>query len=643
MIESFFYILLAIIGLGILVFIHELGHYLMAIRVGMKVEVFSIGFGKPMRSWMRNGVKWQICYVPFGGFVKIAGMAMEGGKEPSEIPDGFFGKKPWDRIKVALAGPIVNIVFALLIFSIIFFSGGRKKSFYEYTNLIGWVDPKSELYHNGVASGDEITFYNGEKFKGIRDLAYASLLSNQDVQIKGYKINYLDREKTPYDYSLVPYENPRMKNTGFTTIGVLIPAAYLIYDNSAPLRTGSPMESSGIQFNDRIVWADGELIFSKHQLNHIVNQKTALLTIKRGDKTFLGKVPRLPIRDLRLHRQTQAELDDWLYEVGLSGRVGDYMYLPYNLTKQLIVQNPETYINQDAKEYFPSQKDYLDHSMHLVLQKGDQILAIDGVSVSSAFELIKEIQTPRTQMIVQRNNFQKALSWKEENSHFINDPHWENLRPIIDSMGSKTPITTSGEYVKLDPVTPIPLKDFPFTPEENAFLTSEFTQQLKQIKQINDPEKKAMALEVFNQYRNRLLLGIDVQDRLVIYNPSPWTLFTDVIEEIWKTLKGLFVGHLSPKYMSGPVGIMQVMKTSWSIGWQEALFWLGAISLNLGILNLLPIPVLDGGHICFSLVEIVRKKPMKSKTMEKFILPFLILIVFFFLYVTFNDLSRIFS
>ena len=95
--------------------------------------------------------------------------------------------------------------------------------------------------------------------------------------------------------------------------------------------------------------------------------------------------------------------------------------------------------------------------------------------------------------------------------------------------------------------------------------------------------------------------------------------------------------------MAGPVGIMQVMQTSWTMGYKEALFWLGAISLNLGIINLLPIPVLDGGHICFSLVEVVRRKPMKSKTMERFILPFLILIIIFFLYVTFNDLSRIFG
>jgi len=68
LVESFFYIFLAILGLGVLVFIHELGHYIVARREGMRVEAFSIGFGKPIFTWMRDGVKWMICILPFGGY-----------------------------------------------------------------------------------------------------------------------------------------------------------------------------------------------------------------------------------------------------------------------------------------------------------------------------------------------------------------------------------------------------------------------------------------------------------------------------------------------------------------------------------------------------------------------------------------------
>ena len=114
--QSVLYIILAILGLNFLVFIHELGHYIVARRNGMKVEVFSIGFGKPLFSWMRKGVKWQFCPLFFGGYVKVAGMEKEGDLEPYEVKDGFYSKPPWARIKMALAGPVVNLVFALAIF-----------------------------------------------------------------------------------------------------------------------------------------------------------------------------------------------------------------------------------------------------------------------------------------------------------------------------------------------------------------------------------------------------------------------------------------------------------------------------------------------------------------------------------------------
>jgi len=156
MLESLLYILLAILGLGFLVFIHELGHFLVARRQGMRIEAFSIGFGKPLYSWERNGVQWIIGILPFGGYVKIAGMSKEGNLEPQEIPDGFYGKRPWQRIKVAFAGPLVNIVFAIFVFSCIWMLGGRNKNFSEFTHRIGWVDPKSPLYAEGIRSGDVI-------------------------------------------------------------------------------------------------------------------------------------------------------------------------------------------------------------------------------------------------------------------------------------------------------------------------------------------------------------------------------------------------------------------------------------------------------------------------------------------------------
>ena len=95
--------------------------------------------------------------------------------------------------------------------------------------------------------------------------------------------------------------------------------------------------------------------------------------------------------------------------------------------------------------------------------------------------------------------------------------------------------------------------------------------------------------------------------------------------------------------MSGPIGIVQVVHDNSMVSLKEALFWLGAISLNLGVLNLLPLPVLDGGSICFALYEMITGQRLKTKTLEKFIIPFAILLIGFFIFLTYHDLARIFS
>src|SRR5690606_1659179 len=112
-------------------------------------------------------------------------------------------------------------------------------------------------------------------------------------------------------------------------------------------------------------------------------------------------------------------------------------------------------------------------------------------------------------------------------------------------------------------------------------------------------------------------------------------------QEVYRTLFALITGYLSPKHIGGPVGIVQVIQNGWSVGAKEALYWLGMISLNLGLLNLLPIPVLDGGYVLFALFESVTKKRLKAKTMERLIFPFIILMIALFIYLTYNDLLRL--
>lgn len=648
MISSLLYVVLAVFGLSVLIFFHELGHYIMARRVGMRVETFAIGFGKPIYSWMRNGVKWQIGWLPFGGYVKIAGQETDDSKDPYEIQDGFFGKSPWDRIKVALAGPLVNILLAFLIFAGIWASGGREKNFAEFTHKIGWVDPQSELYAAGLRPGDEITSYNEASYQSAKDHMYVPMTNAGDIDVKGNKVDYVTFHKDAFHYKIKAYPHPGALDRGIKTTGILNTANYIIYnrinDQENPLPEGSPMQQSGIEYGDRIIWADGEIVFSSQQLSHLLNDGRVLLTIFRNGNRMLMRVPRVQVEELKLDADFKEELTDWQYEAGLNSiRFQKLQVLPYNLTNDGVVENEMKFIDKEKeKEIFP---DHPFAANETRLLPKDKIIAIDGTPIKTSYGLLANLQRRKINIIVERNPaLSEKLSWENGDEHYDKEISWNDISAIANTIGTGHLIQTAGNYALLKPVTPKTRSDFQLSPEKQAWLNAELQEQKKVVEAIEDPDKRAHALAALKTQETQLLLGLpSVQDRKVNYNPSPVTQFTNVFTEIWNTLTALVSGSLSPKWVSGPIGIVQVVHDNWALGIREALFWLGAISLNLGILNLLPIPVLDGGTILLSLFEMISGKRIHPKTMEKVILPFALLLILFFVFLTYQDISRIFG
>ncbi len=642
MVFSFLYVILAAFGLGFLVFIHELGHYWMARRQGMTVEIFSIGFGKPIYTWEHRGVKWQFCWLPFGGYVRIAGMERKGTLEPHQIPDGFYGKKPWARIKVALMGPIVNIVFAFLAFCLLWTLGGRSKPFSEYTHLIGWVDSSSEIYSTGVRPGDEITDLNRKPFRNFQDFIYASIFDGPNVQISGQEVQYLEGEKTPFHYRFSFQKDSSIGERLRGIFSTMQPAAYLIYRQSSSLPlANSPMKESGIQDGDRILWADGKLLFSIQELIETINEPKALLTVERNGHAFLARVPRLKISDLRLNADQRAELEDWQHEAGIKGRASELFFIPYNLSQDNRIENAFSYLNKESIEQQPAAE--ARYPLEIPLQTGDRVMAVDGLPVASSYELLNLLQSRHIQIIVDREGPVVPVSWKDADKTFVSSIAWSDLGNMIQSIGTERPIKQVGNLILLNPVSPRPMLQLDIPEEKKEEMEAVLAAQRKEIDAIKDPKQKAQAEKLFEAGQNQVKLGIVPVNRTVNYNPSPFILFHNVFQETWKTIIALFSGNVSPKYMSGPVGIVHVMQQSWGYGFKEALYWLGMISLNLGVLNLLPIPVLDGGHICFSLWEWITKRPIKSKTMERLIVPFIVLMVALFVYMTYNDLMRLFS
>jgi regulator of sigma E protease len=246
-------------------------------------------------------------------------------------------------------------------------------------------------------------------------------------------------------------------------------------------------------------------------------------------------------------------------------------------------------------------------------------------------------------MIVDRDpSLVSEVLWTEADRQF-DQFSTADLEKIVSSIGTDAPVAEAGSLHLLNPISPKPLSEFSLSEEQKVQIAQELAESRKEIEAIQDPQKRVEALREFEQAQRKVILGLPLADRQVRYNPTPQQQFVEVFRDTYRTLASLLTGAANPKYVSGPVGIIQIVHQSWLIGFKEALFWMALISLNLGIINLLPLPVLDGGHILFSLIEMITRRPMRAKTMEKLIIPFVALLIGFFIFVTYHDITRLFS
>ena len=633
--------ILALIGLGFLILIHEAGHYLMARRSGMRVEVFGIGFGRPIFSFLHKGVRINVCWIPFGGYVRIAGMETKSGEGPYTAPDGFFAKSPWARIKVALCGPLSNILFALLAFSIIWMTGGREKPFTDVTNRIGWLDPKSELYAHGVRPGDRIVSYNGTQVKTSKDHFYAAMTSGPTVSVEVEKLGSHPGEPQRLKVDVHSYQHPLALEKGILTTGVLSPASFLVWN---PAREGTQplsgvQEHSGILPSDRLVWVDGEFLVSQMQLSAVLNDGCLLVTVLRHGAPLNLNVPRLPVGELKVSPEVRGEISDWQYEAKIqTSNVNQLWFLPYNLTSDGVVEEAIPLFDQEKnpQEVWPlAQK----------LLPGDHIIAVAGQPVRSAVDIVKAFQEKRVLVVVDRAPMPKRpLGFHDADTLFASVYQSPELAQLIHSIGTKDQIHQNGSFYLLDSIVPRTRTELLSESGRAGDVQLLKEEEARILQAIEDPQVRSQAQQSIESRDRQLFLGLyGVHDNIILYNPDPLSICTSIGDEMYQTIVALSGGYLSPRWMSGPVGILHVIQQQWSIGYKEALFWLGTISLNLAVLNLLPLPVLDGGYILLSLFELLTGIRLKVETVEKIVLPFAILLIALLLYLTYNDLTRIFT
>jgi regulator of sigma E protease len=270
-------VIVVVLMFGASIFVHEFGHFWMARRRGLKVEEFSIGFGPKIFGWVRDGVQYSWRWLPFGGYVKLPQMVtsetLEGDAKPEEElpPISAFSK-----ILVAFAGPLMNVVFAYVIATLIFFTG---LPVVVNPAVVGNVEPNTPEAATGIRRGDRIVSVDGRPVKYWEDAQIAACFARTNV---------------------VEVQVERSKESGKETVALHIPLQINTNFNVKMLQL-DPMEhpvakavvpdmpaaKAGLSNQDEFVSFAGVPVQGIQQVMDMIHERSGVptdLVVKRGEK-----------------------------------------------------------------------------------------------------------------------------------------------------------------------------------------------------------------------------------------------------------------------------------------------------------------------------------------------------------------------
>jgi regulator of sigma E protease len=259
--------------LGVMVLVHEWGHFIVAKAFGVRVEIFSIGFGPRLWGLKKGDTDYRISALPLGGYVKMAGdNPLEDRKGD---PDEFLSKPRWQRAVIAVAGPATNIILAIVIVSGLYMRGSKQPAYLDRPMVLAGVLQDSTAQKSGLTAGDHVVKINGVS-DPTWDRAQLELMST----LPGHSLS-LVVERSGQELSISVPAGPSLEDIfGY-------PADRLLIGAVSP---GMPAERSGLKAGDEVLTVNGKALASGAELPSIVEQSQAKplnLEILRGDRKML--------------------------------------------------------------------------------------------------------------------------------------------------------------------------------------------------------------------------------------------------------------------------------------------------------------------------------------------------------------------
>ena len=690
------YVLFALIGIGLIIFIHECGHFFAAKKVGVKVERFALGFdppfrGRPLRlfSFKRGDTEYILGAIPFGGYVKMAGeMLPEEGKKPEQHE--LLAKSVGARAFVFAAGAAMNIASAFVFFMIAFTIG---VPFIKGT--VGNVAPGEAAWEAGIRSGDVILTVNDRPIIDFNELRLASALSSKDDVIR-LKIR---RDSTdPFEVQVKPRMDPEM---GMRRIG-LGPAWSPVLQQDPP--EGSPAALAGLAKGDRIIGArlggetlpplPGSLLldlFTQERQSFPSRPVELEISGERGER-WVELEPRadpdadpLPRIQLRVSGGTIVEgiapgssarkflgLRDRVVKV--NGEVVHSMHWLIFLGKHTTDERLRIEVESapgKTRTVEPKRQEFFHWLLHdeihwtgfnariaslandsplsgLDLREGDVLATVGSDRVDTSEDADKLLKAARNMVALEvlRGGSWTTLSYTPPVTPRAPGVEWTDFPPIGSIVpggpADKAGITPGSVVTRLGDTR---IRNFQeFRTQVGETKPSE-SLAVEWIDELGEKRTGQLSVGIKSHF-----LGLDetIDLEMETFQVGPMESFElgihrtiSVVKQVFLTLRSLARRDVSAKNLSGPIGITHVFTHAARSGLARLIYLLAIVSVNLGIVNLLPLPILDGGHLTFLCIEKIKGSPVGARVQEIAATAAFFLIIALFIFITIFDIKRL--
>jgi regulator of sigma E protease len=565
-------IILVIIGICFLIFIHELGHFLVAKKIGVRVHAFSLGFGPAIIRKQIGETEYKISLIPLGGYVKLAGE--QKGEETKGEEWEFMSKKPWQRAAVLIAGVAFNTVLAFVAFVIAFRIGVPFD-----TAEVGQTMPGGPAWEADIRPGDKIVKVNDILNPDFEDLFISIALNNSP---EGVDLG-IEREGKIFDVNVVPKYNQR---GGVQRIGIVPVNSLEVYKIYATEDSDSPAEKAGLQVGDKVIAVNGRKINTENDFREIEGGslgKELIITVLRDSERIDLKVTPSAVARLMIGLSCATSKIDGIKRDSLADSIG--------------------------------------------LKRGDEIVKVNTQDVkgfSGLNNALNNSQDGKIILEVVRGNSRKILDLTKSGEETVKK-FFDGIFPcyelIVDSTVEGFPAEKEG-IKPGDRITSIDGESISEWDHLLQLVTGGQGEELKiawmrdgkefskKIKPIKDEENAQGQIGVMFKTK-KIIRKYGLTESCVVGVHK--TVVN--VKRIYLTIRGFISKKISTKALGGPVLIAQASYASAQSGMGKLLYFLAIISINLAVLNILPVPVLDGGHLLFLGIEKIKGSPVSERVL----------------------------